>query len=53
MKNEILLGQLRHILTAVGGALVAFGVLEEGIVTEGIGALMTLSGLALSVRAKL
>lgn len=53
MKNEILKGQIRHILTALGGALVAFGVVEEGIVTEGIGALMTLIGFGLSIKAKL
>jgi hypothetical protein len=53
MKNEILLGQIRHLLTAVGTALVAFGIVEEGIVTEGIGALMALSGFALSIKAKL
>jgi hypothetical protein len=53
MKNAILLGQIRHLLTAVGGALVAFGVLEEGIVTEGIGAAMTIIGFALSVKSKL
>lgn len=52
MKKDILLGQIRHILTAVGGALVAFGVLEEGVVTEGIGAVMTAIGFGLSIKAK-
>lgn len=52
MKKDIILGQGRHILTAIGGALVAFGVLEEGIVTEAIGAIMTVAGFVLSVRAK-
>lgn len=53
MKNVIILGQLRHILTAVGGALVAFGIVDHGLVMEGIGAVMTATGFALSVRAKL
>ena len=42
-------GLLRHLLTTGGGALVGGGWLTEGQATEGIGAVMALIGLGLSM----
>ena len=38
------LGLLRHILTAVGGMLLMYGIGSEGSMSEVIGALMTATG---------
>lgn len=52
MTKEEILGLVRHALTFVGGILVAKGLLETGLVQEGIGAVMTLTGVVLSVLNK-
>jgi len=44
MKQEQALGILRHVLTFVGGVLMAKGVVTEGWVTDTVGAIMTLTG---------
>lgn len=52
MKQDQLLGLIRHILTFGGGLLVTKGVLDEGMATELVGALVTIFGGAWSVLAK-
>lgn len=52
MSTPIVLGLIRHILTIAGGYLVAQGALEQGQVTEAIGALVTLAGVGWSVWEK-
>lgn len=52
MNWQMIAGLLRHVLTAAGGALIAGGVLDQSEATmlaEGIGGLLTLVGLGLSV----
>ena len=44
MKKEIILGVLRHVLTFAGGILVAKGLLEQGVLAEIIGGVMTVVG---------
>lgn len=39
--NTIILAFLRHILTFIGGTFVAKGILDEGSMTELIGALIS------------
>ena len=51
MKDAIL-GIVRHILTAGGGALVANGVVLEADVQTAIGAIVALVGVVLSVLEK-
>jgi len=51
MKDAIL-GIVRHILTAGGGALVANGVVADGDVQTAIGAIVALVGVVLSVLEK-
>lgn len=50
--KEKLLGIIRHTLTFVGGILVMKGLVEEGVVTEIIGGVMTLTGTIWSVFEK-
>lgn len=53
MVNEKqLLGIIRHILTFGGGALMAKGVMSEGMVTDVVGAIMTLIGAIWSITSK-
>ncbi len=49
MKREVILGVIRHTLTFAGGILVAKGILEQGLLTEIIGGLMTVIGGVWSV----
>ncbi len=44
MKKEVILGIVRHTLTFAGGILVAKGLLEQGVLTEIIGGVMTVVG---------
>ena len=44
MNQTQILGLIRHILTFGGGVLVAKGILDEGVATELVGALITLIG---------
>lgn len=49
MNPDILLGIVRHILTAVGGILVAHGWTDAAGLNAAVGALMTLAGFAWSI----
>jgi hypothetical protein len=48
MSKEQILGLIRHILTAVGGAVVMLGYFDEALVTEVTGGLMTAIGFVWS-----
>ena len=48
MSKEQILGLIRHILTAVGGAVVMLGYFDETLVTEVTGGLMTAIGFVWS-----
>ena len=50
-KNQIL-GIIRHILTFFSGFIVARGYISEEIALEVVGALMTLAGMAWSIKEK-
>ena len=52
MKKEIVLGVVRHSLTFAGGILVAKGILEQGLLTEIVGGVMTAIGGIWSVISK-
>lgn len=52
MNMDMILGLVRHILTAAGGVLVAKGVIDEGTLTQVVGAVITLGGVIWSVLAK-
>jgi hypothetical protein len=52
MTLEMWLGIARHLLTALGGVLVTKGWADEASVQAGIGALITIGGVAWSVVAK-
>jgi hypothetical protein len=49
MNQDILLGIARHILTALGGMLVARGWADPAGLDTAVGALITLAGFAWSV----
>lgn len=49
MKREVILGVVRHTLTFAGGILVAKGLLDQGVLSEIIGGLMTVIGGVWSV----
>jgi hypothetical protein len=44
MKKESVLGVVRHTLTFVGGILIAKGLIDEGVLSEIIGGVITLAG---------
>jgi uncharacterized membrane protein YphA (DoxX/SURF4 family) len=52
MKKEQVLGIVRHVLTFVGGILVARGIATEALSQELIGAAITLIGGIWSITAK-
>jgi hypothetical protein len=52
LTQEQVLGIVRHILTFGGGILVTKGLLDEGMVTEISGAVITLIGAIWSIVAK-
>lgn len=52
MKKEQVLGILRHVLTFVGGILVAKGIADEAVLQELIGASITAIGGVWSIIAK-
>jgi hypothetical protein len=52
MNNEILLGLVRHILTAIGGVLVAKGSVDQSTVETVIGGIVAIVGAAWSVFSK-
>lgn len=49
MNKDVVLGVVRHLLTFGGGYVAAKGIVDQALVNEGIGAIMTLIGLAWSV----
>jgi hypothetical protein len=49
MTQAMWFGISRHVLTALGGVLVAKGYADESTVNAGIGAAVTLGGVAWSV----
>jgi hypothetical protein len=49
MTSEMWLGLTRHLLTALGGVLVARGVVDTGTVQTAIGAIITLAGAGWSI----
>ena len=51
MSNKQWLGLIRHLLTAVGGYLVAKGWIDESTVSELVGAVLTIIGTVWSARA--
>jgi len=52
MKKEQVLGVLRHSLTFIGGLLVAKGLVDDALVAELSGAILTLVGGAWSILVK-
>lgn len=52
MRREVILGVIRHSLTFAGGILVAKGLLEQGLLTEIVGGVMTAIGGIWSVISK-
>lgn len=52
LTGPVVLGVLRHVLTAVGGALATNGVLEAGQIETAVGAALTLAGIAWSAWEK-
>ncbi len=52
MSQEQVLGVVRHVLTAVGGVLIAKGLVDDGSWTEIMGSTVTLIGVIWSVVAK-
>jgi len=51
MKDQIS-GLIRHGLTAIGGFIVAKGLIEDSLIQDAIGSIMTLVGIIWSVAAK-
>lgn len=52
MDKSVILGLVRHLLTFGGGYIAAKGIIDQAIVNEGIGALMTLIGVGWSFAEK-
>lgn len=52
MFNDKITGLLRHILTFVGGYLVTAGIIDEAMLTEVVGAIITIVGFVWSWKAK-
>jgi hypothetical protein len=52
LTKEQVLGIIRHALTFVGGILVMRGIVDETIVTEIVGGVMTLTGAIWSIVSK-
>ena len=50
--QAMILGIVRHLLTAVGGGLITSGVLGASDLEAAIGAIATLAGIAFSIIAK-
>lgn len=50
--KEAILGIMRHALTTIGGSAMAAGYLGADEVSAGVGAIITLAGIAMSVYAK-
>jgi hypothetical protein len=53
MSLDIVLGLVRHLLTFGGGLLVTRGLADASVVNEAVGAIVTLVGIAWSIKIKL
>lgn len=51
-KKEKVMGMVRHLLTFFGGIIVSYGLAENAIVHEIVGALITVIGGVWSISAK-
>jgi hypothetical protein len=49
MNQDDVLGVVRHVLTTLGGALVADGVLSSSQLQDGVGAVVVIAGIAWSL----
>ena len=49
MMKEQIIGVIRHVLTFLGGFLVTKGIVDDATLSQGIGALVSLLGVVLSV----
>ena len=49
MKKEVILGIIRHTLTFIGGIFIYKGLIEEGLVQEITGSVLTLVGAIWSI----
>ena len=52
MEQDQIHGLIRHALTVIGGALVAKGVIEEEIMMDCIGIVMSVIGVVWSIKSK-
>lgn len=52
MNKDQSLGLIRHILTFAGGILMAKGMVTEGMLTDMVGAIMSLIGVIWSLSSK-
>jgi hypothetical protein len=52
MSKEAILGVVRHVLTFAGGYIAAKGIIDQAIVNEAVGALMTIIGIGWSIAQK-
>jgi hypothetical protein len=52
MTKDIMMGLIRHILTFLGGTIIAKGVADEATMTELIGGVMTVIGAVWSISSK-
>lgn len=52
MNKDMILGLVRHLLTFGGGYLVAANLADVSIVNEGVGAIISLVGIAWSIYEK-
>lgn len=52
MNKQSILGIVRHVLTFAGGYVAAKGIVDQAMVNEAIGAIMTIVGIAWSVADK-
>jgi hypothetical protein len=49
LTREQIEGIIRHTLTAVGGVLITKGLIDEAILTEVVGAAITITGIVWSI----
>lgn len=52
MTKEQILGVLRHILTGLGGILIAKGYMDESMLNDAAGAVVTIIGITWSIISK-
>lgn len=51
--KDIILGIVRHLLTTAGGTLITKGVITSTTLDQGVGALLTVTGVAWSIAQKM